>query len=281
METLIEHALEPEVAQPPPRRAHLSFGSNLLLCASALLFAVFLSGGAWALMESARLGWLAAAGRTLPARVVSIGTVPSEFKGVAVQQISLRYQYRLPDGSHPPIQTGTVRLAAPHPLDSTPLSGIGPLPTGQPVPQTFQIGDILPLRYAAWRGKPIIMLWPPHASAKIGFLLACGSMVAVVSVLLMRRLLFWRWHRLHLLRLGEATVGTIIHKHAQAEDAPRYYVRYGYASAGEHTGPVMCENEEQVTAEQWRRLEVGQPVTVLYDPARPGTAGLYSLLRRS
>ena len=73
-----------------------------------------------------------------------------------------------------------------------------------------------------------------------------------------------------------ATVGTITHKRTEADDIVRYYLRYGYApSAGEGR-----EREEQVSVEQWKEFEVGQPVTVLYDPDLPEQAGLYALIGR-
>ena len=277
METVSEHVLEPRIAGPSPRAAYLSFGSNALLTASLLLFTVFLCGGGWALTEAARLGWLAAAGRTVQAQVVAIDTQPSPMPGQPPVQTSLRYQYRLP--SVDAAQTAVVLLAAPHPLDSTPLSGIGPAPTRPLPPQIFHVGDPLPLRCAVWPGHPILMLWPADAGLKIVFLALSGSLIVIVSVLLMRRIGGWWQRRLHLLRQGIATVGTVTHKHAQAEDSPRYYVRYGYAWPAPPAAPEHHEHEEQVTAEQWRRLEVGQPVTVLYDPAQPETAGLYMLLR--
>ena len=54
----------------------------------------------------------------------------------------------------------------------------------------------------------------------------------------------------------------------------RYYLRYGYA-AGSALGQ---DREEQVSADHWREFQVGQPVTVLYDPNNPGHAGLYALI---
>ena len=97
----------------------------------------------------------------------------------------------------------------------------------------------------------------------------------LVSLLLLRRLLRWMGERLHLLRLGTATVGTITHKRTEAEDMVRYFLRYGYSS-GQTEGR---EHEEQVSMDQWKLFHVGQPVTVLYDPEEPERVGLYALIR--
>jgi len=139
----------------------------------------------------------------------------------------------------------------------------------------IKIGDALPVRCAAWLGRPLSSPWTPEASGRIAFLMLSGGLIIGISVFLLRRLLGWRRHRLHLLRAGIATVGTIIDKEARAEDTPRYFVRYGYAA-----GSVPIEREEQLSMEQWKEFEIGQPVTVLYDPEKTEDAGLYALLGR-
>ena len=101
-----------------------------------------------------------------------------------------------------------------------------------------------------------------------------GGLVLAVSLLLLRRLLRWTGSRLHLLRCGAATIGTITHKRSESEDMVRYFLRYGYGGGPEGG------REEQVSADQWREFQVGQPVTVLYDPDNPAQAGLYALISR-
>ena len=52
----------------------------------------------------------------------------------------------------------------------------------------------------------------------------------------------------------------------------RYFLRYGYRGGPE------AGREEQVSADQWREFQVGQPVTVLYHSDAPEEAGLYALI---
>ncbi len=133
----------------------------------------------------------------------------------------------------------------------------------------------MPIRYAPWFGGVASQPWQPDPRGRVLTLILSGSLVMLVSLLLLRRLLRWMGERLHLLRLGTATVGTITHKRTEAEDMVRYFLRYGYAS-GEAEGQ---EHEEQVSMDQWKLFQVGQPVTVLYDPDQPERVGLYALIR--
>ena len=92
----------------------------------------------------------------------------------------------------------------------------------------------------------------------------------------MRTLARWRRLRVRLLQHGTAATGTIIHKQVEVGDVPRYFLRYGYATV---SAAEKLEHEEQVSPEQWKRFEIGQPVTVLYDPDQPVRAGLYALMK--
>lgn len=268
METVAEHPIEREVAAPPPRTARLPLGLNLLILAAGLMFALFIGGGGYALLESAKLGWVSVAGRTVPAHVEEIRTAPPGVKGQPARQTALRYVFTSPfDGSS---QSRWLRLDRSDDLQT------GMPPAGrsvQPATPIVKIGDALPVRGASWLGRPLFYPWTLAASGRIAFLTLSGGLIIGISVFLLRRLLQWRRHRLHLLRAGIATVGTVIDKEARAEDTPRYYVRYGYAA-----GDAPREREEQVSMEQWREFEIGQPVTVLYDPEHTEDAGLYALL---
>ena len=283
METIAEHHIEPEVASPPPRAARLPWGTSALLGVAVLLFGLFLCGGARALLEAAKLAWLGVAGRTATATVIAIQTAPSAFAGRPGRQVALRYRVRSPYPPHVTL-TGGARLYDAEAADGpgSPSPDDGPqrrfprASTAVPRPPLFKVGDALPLRFAPWFGGPISHPWSPPPTGKMLFLSLSGGLVVCVSLLLLRRIARWRRHRLHLLREGVATVGTIVHKHANTDDSLRYFVRYGYSAGGE-----ACEHEEQVSADQWKALEVGQPVTVLYDPAEPTEAGLYQLMGRT
>lgn len=270
METVTEHPIEREVAAPPPRAARLPPGLNLLILAAALMFALFLGGGGYALLEAAKLGWVSATGRPVTAHVAQITTEPAPLKGQPARQTALRYVFTSPFDQSPKFQW--LRLDRPDDAQ-TGMMPMTPSRAKPAAPPPAHIGDPIPLRGAVWLGRPVFYPWTPQAGGRTAFLLLSGGLIVGISVFLLRRLLGWRRHRLHLLRAGIATVGTIIDKDARAEDTPRYYVRFGYA-----VGDEPREREEQMSMEQWKQFEIGQPVTVLYDPADGQDASLYALL---
>lgn len=282
MEALIEHALEPEVAGPAPRRTHLPLRLTLLLAVATLLLGAFAAGSGRALWEAARLSWLAAAGHTAAGRIVRVVTEPSEVKGQPPHPVAVWYAGDLPGPSGTLHREGWIGLGTP----AAPTNGAsGVNGAGRPAPRpaaplrVLRAGQPVPIRYAPWFGGVASQPWVPDPRGRVLTLILSGSLVLLVSLLLLRRLLRWLGERLHLLRLGTATVGTITHKRTEAEDMVRYYLRYGYAfGQGEERGKAR-EHEEQVSMDQWKLFHVGQPVTVLYDPDEPERVGLYALIR--
>ena len=271
METLIEHSVEPEVAMPAPRRAGLPLRVSLLLAVAMLLLAVFVAGSGRALWEAVKLSWLAETGRTMTGHIIKIQTEPESEKGQTPRQLAARYACDVPTASGTVHREGWINLGV------EPSPGGGPLPVkpnGAPAVAPFQLGQALPVRYMSWFGQTVSHPWLPNPSGRIWTLFLSGSLVMLVSLLLLRRLWRWMQERLHLLKQGMATVGTITHKRSEAEDMVRYFLRYGYSS-GQGEGR---EHEEQVSADQWKLFHVGQPVTVLYDPAQPARVGLYALI---
>lgn len=273
METVIDHAIEREIAAPPPRAARLPLSTNLLLWIATALFAVIIYGGARALLESVKMGWLGVSGRTVTARIYKIDAEPAAVKGAPPIQVGLHYVYKLPFGGSDSPRYGTARLGMDSEPQTDPLTGQAA--AAQPPAPTFKVGGPLELRCATWFGKPMAYAWQSAPTGKIIFLTLCGGVVIAISILLLRRIYRWRERRIYLLRNGIATVGTVTHREVRAEDAPRYYITFGYDAAG-----VPREHEEQVSDEQWKRLHVGQPVSVLYDPDDPEDASLYIFLSK-
>ena len=273
MEALIEHTLEAEVAGPAPRRTRLPLRLTALLAVAILLLGVFAIGSGRALWEAARLSWLAAAGHTVIGRIVRVETEPSGVKGQPPRPVAVRYAGDLPVSSGTIHREGWIGLGTPPVPTNGPAPG-RPIPKPRPVPVP-RLGQPVPIRYVSWFGGVASQPWVPDPRGRVLTLILSGSLVLLVSLLLLRRLLRWIGERLHLLRLGTATVGTITHKRTEAEDMVRYYLRYGYSS-GQAEGR---EHEEQVSMDQWKMFHVGQPVTVLYDPDEPERVGLYALIR--
>ncbi len=267
METVSAHSIEPALAAPPPRRHSLPPRLALLLTLAVLMIGLFALGGVRAVWEAGKLGWLAGAGRTVPGTVTKIETQPGPDKDAPPVPLGLWYTVTL-SGPHGPLQrVGWISLAGGPALPGGPVRA---LPS--PVP-AVHLGQSLPVRSAPWFGGVLSQPWSAAPGNRIATLLFIGVLVLLVTARLGRRLLLWLRGHLHLLRHGLATVGTITDKRTEVEDAARYFLTYGYSAGGEGQ-----EREEQVGAEQWRLFEVGQSVTVLYDPVCPAEAGLYTLM---
>ncbi|MGI4789820.1 MAG: DUF3592 domain-containing protein [Janthinobacterium lividum] len=268
MEALIEHALEPEMVLPAPRKLHLPFRGLLLLSVAGLLLLLFAIGSGRALWEGVKLSWLTQAGHTVNGKIVDIQS-ESAPRGQMPQQTAIYYSGDIP-GPHGLIhQGGWIVLGAPSALPGAEMMSVKPK-----VAPDFRLNQLFPLRYATLMGMTLCQPWGPDPGSRIVTLFLTGGLVMLVSLFLLRRLLRWIGSRLHLLRQGTATIGTITHKRSEAEDMIRYFLRYGYAD----TSAQGCDREEQVSAEQWHQFHVGQPVTVLYDPEQPNKAGLYALI---
>lgn len=274
MEAVIAHEIEPEVAGPPPRLARLPWRTQALLALAGALAVLLFVGGGRALVEAVRLGWVAAAGKTVFAQVTTLKTEAAEAPGQPPALTGLQYQYTDPFDGRP--VSRFVRITA----DPSREAGDPPPSMGaktKPVaPPLMRVGDRLPLRIARWQGRSLAYFWRPAPWGKGLFLTLCGLVVMGVSVGLIRTLAHWRRLRTRLLGDGVAVIGTVVHKRADVGDTPRYYLRYGYATVPEGD---KREHEEQVGMDQWKRFDIGQPVTVLYDPDHPTQAGLYALIK--
>ena len=258
MEIVIEHKLEAEIAGAPPRRPRLALRLTLLLTVAYLLLALFVAGCGRALWEAGKLGWIAGAGQTAKGHVIEIRIEATTQKAAWPSQIAVRYAVEIPGrAGRQTHRTGWIGL-------------------GRGETRRYHLGQPLAYRYAPWFGGVAGFPWQPAPMGRLVSLLLSGGLVLPVSAFLLRRLTRWLHDHLSLLREGLATVGTIIDKRTEADDMLRYFLRYGYATLP----GIGWEREEQVSQEQWREFEIGQPVTVLYDPALPEHAGLYALMHR-
>lgn len=269
VEAIVEHTLEPELLLPTPRHLRLPWRTSLLLSIAALLLGLFVLGSGRALWEGAKMLWLDGAGRTISGKIVAIRTA-HPVKGQLPAQTAVCYEAGVPSPQGIRQQRGWVVLGAPAPALGLESEAV----KTQAAPR-FHLGQPFPLRFASFLGTAVCQPWGPSPGSRIAALLLAGGLVLLVSLRLLRRLGRWAGGRLHLLRQGTATVGTITHKRSETEDMARYYLRYGYANR-----TVGWDREEQVSADHWREFQVGQPVTVLYDPDKPSHAGLYALIVR-
>ncbi len=269
MEAIAEHALEPELLEPAPRRLRLPWRTTLLLSVAALLLGIFVLGSSRALWEGAKMLWLVGAGQTVSGKVIAVRAGPASTKGQLPPQTALCYAADVPGPYGPLHRQDWVTLGAPPPAPGLESEA------APPSAPRFFVGQPFSLRFASLGGITVCQPWGPRPGSRIGALLLAGGLVLAVSLRLLRRLGRWAGSRRLLLRQGIATVGTITHTRSETEDMARYFLRYGYPA-----GPAGGR-EEQVSADQWREFHVGQPVTVLVDPDDSSHAGLYALMKQN
>lgn len=269
METIAAHEIEPELAVAPPRRAPLPWRTQTLVVLASIVSVLLVVGGARAVLEAGRLAMAAVDGRPVVAHVTAIDYAPAP-QGQPAQPVGVHFAYTDP-------WTGR-RIVHDAPFAAPPEDPqTQPLPSSKPsAGSAVHVGDTLPLRIVGRAHHEHAYLWTASPWGKAGFLSLCGLAVMAVGVRLMMILYRWQGLRARLLRYGSAVVGTVVYKRSDLGDVARYYVRFGYA-----TVPALDprEQEEQVSLEQWKQYDVGQPVTVLYDPDSPDRACLYALIR--
>jgi hypothetical protein len=280
MEKVLEHEIERELAAGPPRPIRATPSTTLLLATAAALFVVFVYGGSKALIESAKVAWLATRGQkataTITTLIYSDGRRGAPSAEPANQVVGMAYTFR--------DEHGALRFGLAAQLPSPPASPPGEYLHDDPIPKISKPaanaapllvpGQTLPIRYANWGGKIISGPADSPPARSVLFLAFAGLLVLGVSALLFTRMLRGIWLHVKLLRHGLATVGTIVLKSSQTEDSLRYSLRYGYAD----TAGKLHEREDVCTVEQFRLFDIGQPVTVLYSSQDPTRAALYALI---
>lgn len=280
MEKVLEHQIERELLAGPPRPVRATVSTGLLLATAGLLFVIFVYGGGKALLESAKVAWLSATGHKANATITTLIYSDGRRGGSGLEPAShiagVVYAFRDEIGA---LRIGSAATMVPQtpPAPSEYANSLGDRPSppvADPPRPPVAPGQLLPVRYTKWGEQ---MMSGPAGSPPTGsvlFLAFAGFLVLGVSALLFIRMLRGTWQQVRLLRHGHATVGTIVHKTAQNEDSLRYCLRYGYAdNAGK-----LHECEDICTMEQYRRFDIGQPVTVLYSSQDPTRAALYDLI---
>jgi hypothetical protein len=273
-EIIKDYKVEPELMAPPPRRLFLPLGTRVLFASAVLLIILFFYGGCLLLFNSAQLVYVAVTGKTAVAHIIRIDSVPSGDLKQSVVETGIAYQFDspFPNNRPPQVQYSKINLGeVPYDIQDylhRRRKGAFDIPD-------YHIGDPLLFRYTKWHGRTILHPWNRPPYAKIAAMSAMGMAVITVGFVIMRRLLHWRKGGLRLMRHGVATPGTILHKRSDTSEVPRYYVLYGFELT--ESGGTR-QREERCTIDQWKKFDVGQTVTVLYDPADTSVAGLYPLL---
>jgi len=277
-EPIQEYVVEPELSSDTPRRLRLGAWTVILtVCCLAGYVLVMVCAG----LISARSGqllWLAEDGDLVQATVTGceyasggVGVCNGE-TGQRVERIEYRYgESGRFQGSAPVLALGVIPVREPEPqfpyaasVDTTPADRFQP----QVIPDTVIV------RYAMWNGKMIS--YPERSVSADSAALSAATCILIAGVATYILVMFLRWagKTARILRFGLAVIGTVTSKEIHESDLPKYFVTYGFLDC--EGAPHHCI--ERCTPDQWRRLEIGQPVTVLYPPAQPSRCELYSHL---
>lgn len=272
-EQVREHVIEAAVFGRPPRKTTLPLATFSLLAVASLMLLILMYGGSRAVLEATKLTWLGIRGRPVTATITHVGT--SGQVDTFGRPMRDAFEYRL--NGEPPAgisRTGTVLFApASSPQESVSANQLQLAKLAER--PTLNVGQTLEFRTGTWMGRPMMHPWNPSPLRTMAFLGVSGIVVMLVSLYFLTRVVRWVLRRVTLLSYGIAVVGTIVHKYSSADESPKFYVRYGFASGED---PAGREHEEQCSIGQWKQFEVGMPVTVLYDPRNVFRSGIYKLI---
>ncbi len=265
-----DHVYEGELTSLPPRRVRLNGRALLVYVAALFLMAAFSTCGIATINEAYRVHLLAATGRNAVAHVTEIDYSSGQ---PATVDRSKWVNTNAPAVS-------SVKYAF---VDNAKVAHIGRIPitlarseAGMAAPTSFTMlpGEKFNVRYTLIGGKTISRPWSGSSAKKVGFLAAAGIGAIFVGILLAWRALRWVSRAYNLIRNGFVTTATVLGKEAKVEDAPRFYVAFGYTT---HDG-VMRQKRIQCTSSQYQKFLSGQNYTLIYPPSRPQDAALYMML---
>jgi hypothetical protein len=249
---------------PAPRDVRLGLRTLALLTVATALGAAIIVGGILALSAAGRLVYLSSHSRPLAGHVTQIVASRSDGPQGPAQEGHVDF---VVDSAMPPgaPQSGSIRLP-PQPYVPDTRAG---------APTRFHVGDRLGLRLIKDRGAAVLIPWDQSPAVSLLSLTAFG--VILIGLALLAVIQLWRvnFEQRRLLSHGVAVEGEVTGKRMDAAGGPRYYLKYSFRRVGAITTE---EREERCTAEQWRRLGVEYPVTVLIDPERPDQPRLSELI---
>jgi hypothetical protein len=249
---------------PAPREVRLGPRTVALLAVATGLGIAIIVGGVLALSAAGRLVYLSSHSRPLAGHVTQIvASQPDGPQGPAKEgHIDFVVDSAMPPGA--PL-SGSIRL---QPQPYVPDSHVG-------APTRFHVGDRIGLRLIKDRGAAMLIPWDQSPAMSLLSLTAFG--VVLIGLALLAVVQLWRvnFEQHRLLSRGVAVQGEVTGKRVDAAGGPRYYLKYSFRRVGAITTE---EREERCTAEQWRRLGVEYPVTILIDPERPEYPRLSELI---
>jgi hypothetical protein len=275
-EPIQEYAIEPELSSLTPRRLRATAWPIAVIAGSVAAYVLLVACAAIIAVQSIRIVCLAEYGRTTMANVTGCeyagGGSGSCTPAPAQPIVRFDYQsdeYALVRGSAPVsllASNDSARSQSPFP-DSQPMESM----PGSRQPEV-SVPTKLIVRFGTWGGKMISCPAQSVSAESSGLSVAVALFIAGIATYLVVLFLRWMKRTIKMLQFGEAVIGTVTSKEIKESDLPRYYVTYGFLDAD----GAPHQSVERCTPDQWRRLEIGQPITVIYPPAQPSRCELYA-----
>jgi hypothetical protein len=264
-ELVVRYEVEPELCAPSPRRIRCTAWPVVIVSTCLALYAMVLSCAACVAVRSAELLFLERSGSTTTARITSsqVGSYPIPInsasddayladKGRLLRQIDLRFPVVSPASHHPELVNRVMNIAPEDSSDLPPSSSIA-------------------VRYAWLNGHLVFTPLQSMSLLSCWLSICFAALIGLVATLLFKRWLSWLVGVYRLLKLGYVSIGTVCDKEIVESDIPRYYVTCGYLDAD----GFGQRHRERCSPEQWRRLQIGEPVSLVCLPADPIQARIY------
>jgi len=253
-----------DLNEPAPRPVRLGPRTTILLAVATTLGTAIVAGGALSLYAAGHLAYLSSHSRSVDGRITSV--VPSRAAGPDGPMRIGRVEYTAAEALPPDVKVTGAFSLEPQPY----------LPDGKvQTPPRYHVGDAIKLRLDTARGKSVVV--PADQSPSVTFLSLSAFGLVLIGLALVAVVQLWRVNlsQRRLLSNGIAYEGEVVGKRLDAAGGPHYYIRYAFRR---RLHSETEEREERCTAEQWRRLGVEHPVTVLVDPERPEMPHLSALI---
>jgi hypothetical protein len=273
-EPIAEYRIEDELRAPAPRRVRPAPWpvTVVLGCTFITILLTIFSG--LVIARSIQLLWLSRNGFLAIADVTDCWYAGGREGSCTTGPVDriVRIDYRI-EGHQPLV--GSAPLSA---LDSFgPIQSLPAPPNASALASTdatsagMRVPDRIPVLYGYWNGG--VISCPAESVTDRGAVLsiAAAMLICGLAILMFARFLRWMRRTIRSLEYGEAVIGTVTFKDIRDADQSRYFVTYGFLDSD----GVAHECCERCTPDQWRSIDIGQPITVIYPPGRPSQARLY------
>jgi hypothetical protein len=127
------------------------------------------------------------------------------------------------------------------------------------------------IRYGFFGGKLICSPASVLSKTSSEYSLLGSLIVGTICLFMASRWLMWHSKISQILKYGEPVTATVIEKTINDDDGPKYFVKVGFRDSKRKSHLYT----ERCTPEQWRHLDIGQPITVLNLASNERSCAIY------